>query len=571
MQTQTKICQNCKQPFEIELEDFAFYERIKVPPPTFCWTCRLQRRLGSRRNARLMYHDECDKCNQKIISMYAPQSPFKVYCLECFHSDAWDSREYGRDYDFSKTFFEQYYELMKAVPRAQSRTRNSPGTRFSDGSIDCKNCFMCIGGYKSEDCMYSGPIFSKNVVDSNIVLNGDHVYETYSAFNIFNSKFSYFTDDTLDSSFMFDCKGCTSCFGCINLRNQQYQIFNKKYSKAEYREQMKYWDLGSYAKLREALGRFDELRLSIPHRYAITSNVVDVLGNDIHNTKNCQYCFVTENGVENCKFIYLGGLSLKDSYDLASGGDNSQILYECVGIISSERLFFCNGANSSHDVEYSEQAIGSSNLFGCVSLKHRQYCILNKQYTPEEYAKLVVKIKEHMQTMPYVDKKGRTYGYGEYFPIEFSPNAYNESWAFEEFPMTKEEALAEGYYWHDKEQEKYRVDIATEKLPDHIRDVPDDLANKIIACAHGGTCNELCTTAFRIIPEELAFYKHVNVALPRFCPNCRFFARKQKQNPLKLWHRSCMRQGCPNEFETTYAPDRPEIIYCQECYNAEFL
>ncbi len=26
---------------------------------------------------------------------------------------------------------------------------------------------------------------------------------------------------------------------------------------------------------------------------------------------------------------------------------------------------------------------------------------------------------------------------------------------------------------------------------------------------------------------------------------------------------------CPNEFETSYAPDRPEIIYCEKCYQQE--
>ncbi|MBI4119570.1 MAG: hypothetical protein HY456_01835 [Parcubacteria group bacterium] len=26
---------------------------------------------------------------------------------------------------------------------------------------------------------------------------------------------------------------------------------------------------------------------------------------------------------------------------------------------------------------------------------------------------------------------------------------------------------------------------------------------------------------------------------------------------------------CPNEFETSYAPERSEIVYCEQCYNAE--
>ncbi len=28
---------------------------------------------------------------------------------------------------------------------------------------------------------------------------------------------------------------------------------------------------------------------------------------------------------------------------------------------------------------------------------------------------------------------------------------------------------------------------------------------------------------------------------------------------------------CPNEFETSYAPDRPEIVYCESCYQSEVV
>jgi tRNA(Ile)-lysidine synthase TilS/MesJ len=45
MKPETKNCQNCKKDFVIEQEDFNFYERIKVPPPTWCSQCRTIRRF----------------------------------------------------------------------------------------------------------------------------------------------------------------------------------------------------------------------------------------------------------------------------------------------------------------------------------------------------------------------------------------------------------------------------------------------------------------------------------------------------------------------------------------------
>jgi len=197
------------------------------------------------------------------------------------------------------------------------------------------------------------------------------------------------------------------------------------------------------------------------------------------------------------------------------------------------------------------------------------YCILNKQYTKEEYEALVPKIIQHMNEMPYVDKKGRVYKYGEFFPAELSPFSYNETIAQEYFPLTKEQAIEQGYTWKDPEEKNYQIDIKTQDIPDNIKDVSDDIIGKVIQCSHNGECNHQCTKAFKIVPQELQFYKKMNLPLPRLCPNCRHYERLKQRNPLKLWHRKCMKPECTNEFETSYAPDRPEIVYCEECYNRE--
>ena len=142
-----------------------------------------------------------------------------------------------------------------------------------------------------------------------------------------------------------------------------------------------------------------------------------------------------------------------------------------------------------------------------------------------------------------------------------------------------------------------------DELPDHISDANGKITKEIIECSG-------CKGAYRIVPEELKFYKRLGLPLPRLCPNCRYKERIKFRNPLKWYRRECMCRGrhganggstvlsgspskdkgqmtysnanlphpphkntepCLNRFETSYAPDRPEIIYCEECYQHEIF
>jgi hypothetical protein len=280
--------------------------------------------------------------------------------------------------------------------------------------------------------------------------------------------------------------------------------------------------------------------------------------------------------------------------DLTGAGGPAEILYEGVNVgYQDTNILFClNSYLGCIELQYDKQCSSSQYLFACIGLRNKSYCILNRQYTKEEYESLVPKIIKHMNDMPYIDKKGRIYKYGEFFPPELSPFSYNETIAQEYFPLIKEQAIAQGYSWKDPEPRNYQITLKTEDIPDHIKDIPDSILNDVIQCAHqlGGStskCNEQCTEAYRIIPQELDFLRKQNLPIPRLCPNCRHYQRIKQRNPLKLWHRKCMcgaqtiyqnttehihkDQPCPNEFETTYAPERPEIVYCEQCYLKEVV
>jgi hypothetical protein len=260
--------------------------------------------------------------------------------------------------------------------------------------------------------------------------------------------------------------------------------------------------------------------------------------------------------------------SIKDSYDY-SHADNSELLYESANIEKNYNKLFSTTCWFSRDITYSDICMSSQELFGCICMRSKNYCILNKQYEKEEYHVLKDKIIKEMDLLPYIDKQGIVYKYGEFFPAELSPFAYNETFAQEYITLDKDEAIKKGYRFVDEKERNYVITKKTVEIPDHIKDVDDSILEDVIACAHAGKCNQRCTTAFKINKQELDFYRQIYMPLPRLCPNCRHYERFSLLNPMKLWHRKCMKEGCENEFETSYDPDKQEIVYCEKCYQQE--
>ena len=187
-----------------------------------------------------------------------------------------------------------------------------------------------------------------------------------------------------------------------------------------------------------------------------------------------------------------------------------------------------------------------SDCFGCIGLKKGQYCILNKQYTKEEYEALVPQIIEHMK---------KTGEWGEFFPIYVSPFGYNETLAQEYFPLTKEACLSKKYSWQDSEEQEGTS--FSYSVPVGIDDVTEDILKQTLTCS-------VSKKSYRIVKAELDFYRKMKLPLPRLHPDERYRNRIALRNPRQLWDRTCAE--CSQDIHTTYSPDRPEKILCEACY-----
>lgn len=592
MDTQTKNCQNCKQSFIIEPEDFLFYEKMQVPPPTWCPECRIKRRLHWR-NERTLWKREANNSGKQVVSMIPP-GQFKVYEREYWWSDNWDGTEYGKDYDFSRPFLEQVGELVKEVPWCDLLNVNVVNCQYCHDTLDLKNSYLSFDAGYGEHLYYgTGTHHSNYCFDVTACTYCERSAESFDCHNSYNVFYSSGCRNCSQVYFSKDCTGCSNCFGCIGLRNKSYYIFNKPYTKEDYFEELKKYNLGSARQVEVIKNKAKEFWLQHPVKFMHGTNNVNVIGDFVDHSKNVKNVFWA-NGAEDCRFM----LSCywppnKDEYDVCVTGDGAELLYEVMGcgVQSSNIKFSTIIWPACHQVTYSINCINVSNCFGCVGLRNKQYCILNKQYSKEEYERLVPQIIRHMNEMPYVDGQARVYKYGEFFPPEFSPFSYNESVAREYFPLTKEEVKALGFWWRDQDEKNYSITLGGSTIPDNVEDADESMYKESIECKHRGTCNEQCTIAFRIIPQELAFYKESNLALPRLCPNCRHGERLKERNLFKFYKRRCDCAGprsskgtyqnqsehfhgsehCPNEFETTYAPEQPNIVYCEPCYQAEVV
>ncbi len=591
MNTEKKICQNCKKEFVIEPEDFDFYKKISVPPPTWCPECRLQRRLAWR-NTWHLFRKKDAQTGKEIFSIFSEESPVKIYERDFWASDKWDPMEYGREYGWDQPFFEQFKELLHAVPLPAHSVLNLSNCEYCTNANELKNCYFVRASTASEDSLYLiWDHGSKRSLDSHMTNRCELGYGNLNTVRCYKTFFSVDCEDCQSVVLSKDCIACNDCFGCIGLRNKSYHIFNQPYSKEEYIKTLQGLDIGSAKNLDALEARAYEHWKKYPQKFIHGRQNLGVTGDYIYESKNARQCFRIRGG-EDVKFCQnLLEASSKDCYDYSNWGQGAELIYEClvggVGIYNIR----CSWQTYENvkNIEYSAFCHNSSDLFGCVGLKNKQYCIFNKQYSKEDFQRLRTKIIEHMNTMPYRDAKGRIYTYGEFFPSELSPFPYQATEAHEFFPMMEEEAIKKGFVWYSPKKQNYSITLENQDIPDHIKDVKDDILTAVIECKHKGECREECTGAFRIVGEELKFLKQFNLALPRLCPNCRHYSRLAFRNPPRFSRRACQCVGidssnniykntishfhgaekCPNEFETSYSPDRPEIVYCEQCYTSE--
>lgn len=505
-------CAACSSPFFVDAGDQAFYQKMTVPHPTHCPKCRLQRRLAWR-NERTLYKRHCSKSGREMISNLGPDAPFPVYHVEEWNKDDWQAPFLS--YDFSRPFFDQFKELMRVSPRQHKATAgNEVNAEYMNHAGNSKNCYYTFNSEYNEDCYYMRLAdHCRDCVDGTNVFNSELCYECVNVDHGYNLRFSDDCKGCSDSWFLRNCRGVKNSIFCYGLEQKEYHVFNEPKSKEEYEKFVAELKLNTWSGLQAAHKKWMAWSAQFPLRRTILQNCENSTGEALYNCKNALDCF-SASELQDCRYV-LNTVKAKDSYDLYAYGEVELALEYVTAFRSYNVKFSCYIMNCS-DIEYSDTLWNSKNCFGCVGLKGRSYCILNKQYTKEEYEKMVPKIVDHMR---------KTKEWGEFSPPSIGLFAYNETIAQNFYPLTKEQALKEGFLWRDE-----------------TRQVKE----------------------FKLTPQEVAFYKREGLPAPTLHPNERYRERLARKLPRRLWDRACGQ--CGAAIQTPYAPERPEKVVCEKCY-----
>ncbi|MBT4917302.1 hypothetical protein HON58_02575 [Candidatus Peregrinibacteria bacterium] len=536
-------CKRCSQEYEVTEKDCEFYEKVSVPEPKLCPECRQQRRFAYR-NEWGLHKAKCSNCSCDMISMFDPALEYNVYCPKCWWADDFNPLDYGADFDFERPFFEQFDELLKRCPLPNLVIGECENSDYANFAWKLKNCYLVTASDYSEDSMYSAYLIrSKDCLDCTFVNDCELCYQCLDTKKSYRCTFLQNCQDCSFCDFCFDCSGCESCLGCVNLRKKKYCIFNQEYSKEEYEKKRAEFFEGNrdLMKLRE---QFEDFKLKVPHKFASIVGCEDCTGDHLVNSKSCHNCFDMVE-CEDCNHCSLG-VGAKDCMD-CTGVTPCELGYESCATPENYFMKFCNviWPKSSY-LEYCFLSRSSNHCFGGVSLRKNEYCILNKQYTKEDYEELIPRIIEHMK---------KTGEYGEFYPIEICPFNYNEGLANDYYPLSREGIEKIGGKYAEQSVSEFKG----EKYNGNYEDL-DDVSGKVFVCEKSGK-------PYRIVEGELRFYKKMALPLPKRAPLQRHRDRVELRNPRKLWSRECGK--CGVKVESSYNKDRPEKVYCEKCYLEE--
>ncbi|MFN8389142.1 MAG: hypothetical protein U0136_02490 [Bdellovibrionota bacterium] len=530
-----KTCQLTGKVFQISQHELDALKAFALPMPTLCPEERFRRAL-SFRPSKHFFLRECDATGASIFSVFTPAAPFPVYSVEYWQSAEWDPFSFGQPFDFKRLFVEQLLELWRKVPRPAAVFSNTTTSRVVHNVHDSVSCFLVFDSVRSEGCLYSDDLANcTECIDSHRLTECELCYETVVSSHCRELRFCEHCHGCSDSWFLSNCRDCTNCLFCVNLTGKQFHIFNQPVSEEQYRTTLSELGLAARPLLELARNRFADFIGTVQTPHVMMEDSAEVSGNYLLRSSQCVACFECED----CAQVFHGH-NLRMAQNcfecvLCEGIEESA---QSIGIVGGRHVLNSIDCRNVENIAYSTFCEDSADLFGCIALKNQQYCIFNRQFSKDDYAKLRDQIVRHM--------KDRNV-WAAALSTNLSGHAYNYSAAGENMPLTKIPAKMMGFNWDDSDRALRPSDLLGDAehepeelysdVPEHSEDVDlGKLGSTVYICS-------MSSKPFQLLPEEMALYRRLGLPPPAHCFEQRHLERLSRLTPHALSSRNCSVSG----------------------------
>lgn len=290
-------------------------------------------------------------------------------------------------------FFDSYDVLRKKFPFRGTVGNGNENCDYTDNVFKSSNCYWVFEAFDTHDSFYCEDHggSENNDFDCRFGLNSNNNCECLDFVDSSNCYYSQSFARCYNIWYSWYMGDCHDCFGCANLDYKEYCIFNIQYTKDEYEKKLP--ELKKMPRA-EVLKKRLEIINKLPQ---IHSEHLDNKNSEYcdyaYFLGNCYYCFDCAYD-QDCGYL-TASYECKDSWDCdflirgeqTTESSHSGDIYNCYEVTDCERCY---------DSYFLDDCSDCHNCFGCTKLSHKQYCILNIQYTKKRYEQKIIELKKEL-------------------------------------------------------------------------------------------------------------------------------------------------------------------------------
>jgi hypothetical protein len=557
-----RMCALLGTKWRMDEKEIEMYRKYNVPPSKYAPETRMKLLSSHIVVFDMWYNRHAEttprqgfegQAGKPMISVIHPATGIRVVSdEEWFVSDFISD---GLDLNSSRPFFDQLRELSVRVPRSANCNYIKPENSLAFISRGDRNSYFVLA-CSSENTFYS--MNANHVEESSEIVWSENIFRSYNVLhsrNISNCMFARESIDCMHSDFIFDCRNCEYCFGATNKRNKKYLWFNECISESEWMKRRAEVDLSSYSVRVEFEKLFHELisRAVWPENWNV--HCEDVSGEYVVNSVRVHNGFYIYNGSHDLDWVEIGyGAPSNDCYMCSAIVGSSDCYYGVGNVKSAWNLFSLSIVDKCVRCEFCNSCTECENCFGCIGLRHKKFCILNKQYGEEEYWRKLDDIKCAMLER---DEYGDTP-----LPTNLSTQHWSGCGAYVLHGSTKEEMVKLGM--PDVEIDADGAEgFAREGLQTHSLDeLPDRAENSMVNTAY---FDPVLRRRFSYLAPEINFYKKLGISAPRSHPTRRLTELLIELNIYVFENQVCAKCSKPIRVGKNRSYHN-RVVYCKSCY-----